>query len=80
MSNLQVKASPGLFVPMEDKPRVYINDAETVSVPDSSYYQRRIADGDLVEQADQENQVAAASADAVADVKKPRAASKTIGE
>ncbi|MFZ6687507.1 DUF2635 domain-containing protein [Undibacterium sp. SXout11W] len=80
MSTLQVKAAPGLSVPMEDKPRVYIYDAEPVSVPNSSYYQRRISDGDLIEQADQELQVAAASADAVADGKKSRATSKTNGE
>lgn len=48
MNTLQVKAAAGLSVPMEDKPRNYITDAEAVTVADSTYYQRRLADGDLV--------------------------------
>lgn len=44
-----VKAAPGLKVPMEDKPRDYITDAESVEVPESAYYLRRLADDDLVE-------------------------------
>lgn len=44
-----VKASPGIKVPMEDKPNTYINDAEEATVEQSAYYQRRIDDGDLVE-------------------------------
>lgn len=45
---MKVIAAPGLQVPKEDKPREYITDAEPVEVPDSAYYLRRIADGDLV--------------------------------
>lgn len=45
---MQVQAAPGLKVPMEEKPRDYIADDVAVEVPDSAYYQRRIADGDLL--------------------------------
>jgi hypothetical protein len=44
-----VIAAPGLKVPMEDKPRDYITDAEPVEVIESAYTLRRLADGDLVE-------------------------------
>ena len=53
MKMMQVQAAPGLRVPMEDKPRTHITDTESVAVPDSAYYQRRLADGDLVLQPDQ---------------------------
>ena len=43
-----VKAAPGIKVPKEDKPREYITDADPVELPDSAYYLRRVADGDLV--------------------------------
>lgn len=43
-----VKAAPGLNVPKEDKPREYITDADAVDVPETAYYLRRVADGDLV--------------------------------
>lgn len=43
-----VQAAPGLKVPMEEKPREYITDAKPVDVPESAYYLRRLADGDLV--------------------------------
>ena len=43
-----VKAAPGLKVPKEGKPRDYITDDESVDVPDSAYYLRRMFDGDLV--------------------------------
>lgn len=48
-----VKAAPGLKVPMEEKPRVYITDTPPdgepgFAVPDTAYYLRRLADGDLV--------------------------------
>ena len=45
---MQVKAAPGLLVPMEGKPRTYIDEATAVEVPESAYTLRRIADGDLV--------------------------------
>ncbi|MBU1040377.1 MAG: DUF2635 domain-containing protein [Proteobacteria bacterium] len=43
-----VKAAPGLKVPREDKPREYITDAKAVDVPESVYYRRCLAQGDLV--------------------------------
>lgn len=48
-----VKAAPGLKVPLEGKPRSYITDTPPdgevgFTVPDSAYYLRRVADGDLV--------------------------------
>lgn len=45
---MKVAAAPGLQVPKEDKPREYITQDEEVEVPESAYYLRRIADGDLV--------------------------------
>lgn len=50
---MKVKATPGIKVPKEDKPREYITDAppegETgFDVPETAYYLRRISDGDLV--------------------------------
>ena len=46
MDNINVKAAPGLQVPMEEDARKYITD--TTSVPNTAYYRRRLADGDLV--------------------------------
>lgn len=43
-----VQARDGIKVPMENKPRTYITDAKAVDVPDTSYYRRRLSDGDLV--------------------------------
>ena len=50
---MKVKAAPGIKVPMEDKPREYITDTppegeQGFDVPETAYYLRRIADGDLV--------------------------------
>ena len=45
---MKVIAVPGIKVPMEDKPRDYINDTDAVDVPITVYYQRRISDGDLI--------------------------------
>jgi len=42
-----VQAAPGVRVPQEGSPRRYITDAAPATVPDSTYYRRRIADGDL---------------------------------
>lgn len=44
-----VKAAPGLKCPREDNSRRYIEDDKAVTVPASSYYVRRLRDGDLVE-------------------------------
>lgn len=46
---MKVKAAPGINVPKEDKPREYITDAEVVDVPDTAYYLRRVAEGDLID-------------------------------
>lgn len=51
---MKVLAAPGIKVPMEEKPREYITDAapegvDAYEVPETTYYLRRIADGDLVE-------------------------------
>lgn len=43
-----VKAANGVKVPLENQPRAYI-EQEPVEVENTVYYQRRIADGDLIE-------------------------------
>lgn len=48
MAKIHVKAAPGVEVPFEGAPRRYITDKEAVTVDNSAYYRRRIADGDLV--------------------------------
>jgi hypothetical protein len=45
-----VKAKTGLQVPFENNHRRYISDDVTVDVPDTAYYRRRIAAGELVVQ------------------------------
>lgn len=45
---MNVIARKGLKVPIEGKPRTYITDATAVTVLDSHYYRRRIAEGDLL--------------------------------
>lgn len=44
---LKVKAVDGVRVPFEGQPHNYI-EQEAVEVENSVYYQRRLADGDLV--------------------------------
>ena len=43
-----VKAAPGVKVPREDKPTTYIDDTTPVTIAPSTYYRRRITDGDLI--------------------------------
>lgn len=43
-----VKAAPGIKVPREDKPTTYIDDTTPVTIAPSTYYRRRITDGDLL--------------------------------
>lgn len=43
----RVIAAPGLRVPREDNPRTYI-EATPADVPDSTYYRRRLANGELL--------------------------------
>ncbi|ANW48777.1 DUF2635 domain-containing protein [Burkholderia pseudomallei] len=45
---MKVIARPGLRVPMEHASRQYIMDGQAVDVPDTAYYLRRVAEGDLV--------------------------------
>lgn len=45
---MKVIAAPGIKVPMEEKPRDYVTDIDAMDVPESAYYLRRIADGDLL--------------------------------
>lgn len=45
---MRVKAAPGHRVPTEEDPYKYIEDAKTVGVPDTSYYRRRVATGELL--------------------------------
>ncbi|MEC5336997.1 DUF2635 domain-containing protein [Klebsiella oxytoca] len=46
---MKVKAREGIRVPREDNPRRYI-EQEPVEVSWSTYYQRRLNEGDLVEE------------------------------
>lgn len=45
---MRVKAIPGIKVPVEHNARAYIDEFIEVDVEDTVYYQRRIADGDLI--------------------------------
>lgn len=50
---MKVIAVTGIKVPKEDKPREYITDTppegeQDFDVPETAYYLRRIAEGDLV--------------------------------
>lgn len=45
---MRVKAAPGHRVPTEEDPYKYIEDAKVVDVPDTSYYRRRLATGELL--------------------------------
>lgn len=49
MSEIKVKATAGLLVPMEANPRRHITEDKPVTVPATAYYLRRLADGELVE-------------------------------
>lgn len=45
---MKVIATKGVRVSMEDAPHQYITDDQTVEVEATTYYLRRIADGDLL--------------------------------
>ncbi len=47
-TELTVRAAPGIRFPLEGRPRLYITDAEPRAVVMTPYYQRAVADGDLV--------------------------------
>jgi len=59
-STFKVQAAPGLKVPHETKPRKYIAGSETVTVPATAYYLRRIASGELIDVAASKAAAAAA--------------------
>lgn len=44
---MKVIAPPGLKCPMEGRPRDYITDEVPVTVPETAYYLRLVADGSL---------------------------------
>jgi hypothetical protein len=46
---MKVIAAPGLKVPTEADPREYITENKAVEIEPTSYYLRRLADGELVE-------------------------------
>lgn len=46
---MKVRSAPGLKCPVEGKPREYITDNKTVTVPDTAYYRKLVNDGSLVE-------------------------------
>lgn len=48
---MKVKAAAGLRVPYENQPRRYI-EQKPVDVPDTIYYRRLLAAGDLVDVSD----------------------------
>ena len=45
---MHVKAAPGHRVPTDNDPYTYIEGAEAVDVPDTSYYRRRVAAQELL--------------------------------
>jgi hypothetical protein len=45
---MKVRAASGLRVPKEGKPRQYITETDAVEVPETAYYLRAVACGDLV--------------------------------
>ncbi|MDX7658464.1 DUF2635 domain-containing protein [Klebsiella quasipneumoniae] len=58
---MKVKAREGIRVPREDNARRYI-EQELVEVPESTYYLRRLNEGDLVKVTDATVDVTAAAA------------------
>lgn len=45
---MKVRAVKGVCVPMENTPHQYITEEQAVEVEATTYYLRRIADGDLL--------------------------------
>lgn len=46
---MKVKAAPGLQVPHEFDPRTYIGETDAEEVPETPYYIRRLASGELLD-------------------------------
>lgn len=74
---MRVTAAVGLQVPFEDEPRKHITHdlAQPVDVPDTSYYRRRVASGELTLVAEAAEQTAIA-AEVTAGSAKPAAKAK----
>lgn len=53
---MRVIAKEGVRVPREEDPRKYVSDSQAEEVDITPYYLRRMADGDLIEQRDNEVQ------------------------
>lgn len=66
---MRVIAAPGLRVPHEGKARTFIEaaPAESVDVPDTTYYRRRVATGELL-LAEESDSSSAAEAEPSAEV------------
>lgn len=75
----RVVAAPGLQVPHEKNPRTYV-EAKAVDVPDTAYYRRRLAFGELVladkAAAAADTHSAPAAADAGGNTSTPRGSRK----
>lgn len=63
MSQMKVKAAPGVKVPREENARRYITSDTDVTVEDSAYYRRQMAAGDLILVTSADNKKAGKSAD-----------------
>ncbi|MNF37901.1 hypothetical protein D3C84_188370 [compost metagenome] len=75
--HINVIAAPGLQVPLEDKPREYINDSAAQPVPDSAYYHRRIAAGELLLASDSPAEQVEPPTEPTTSTAKPRAKART---
>ena len=69
MSQIYVKAAPGLKLPREENPRKYIDENDAVQVEGTHYYLKAVIDGDLIKL--DEKEVAALSAAKPAPSAKP---------
>lgn len=69
---IKVIARKGVRVPVEGNPDRYITDEKAVDVPETTYWHRRLKDGDLLLYVDPANAPPAAAPEAVlADEAKP---------
>ncbi|HFU1359305.1 TPA: hypothetical protein ACGQTY_002487 [Citrobacter farmeri] len=68
MSQIKVKAAPGVKVPREGNPRRYITCEDIATVEDTAYYRRQMMAGDLVAVSDAEVKKAAKTTDKTQEV------------
>ncbi|MCR9031294.1 hypothetical protein [Citrobacter amalonaticus] len=68
MSQIKVKAAPGVKVPREGNPRRYITSEDIATVEDTAYYRRQMMAGDLVAVSDAEAKKAAKTTDKTQEV------------